>query len=320
MIPVLVDHADYFIYLFVAICICISIDLWSRNSARSEGISLRGFRKDEKEGLRGLYILFGGSFRFRGNGDGNPESFGDGPEIYYGQQNASRSHVQLYKVMEKLGYRMDLIIVTYSTQYDKDLLSFYNHSNIRIVDYRFYAERRGRASGLLDWPIGPGRPIAKNIENYEFIFFSRIDVLYKDLFIRKFLISSRIWYAFVAQIGGHTCTTPVDGVETTGPAVGDMQLYVPRRYFPYLNLVILEHWGVCVLMNAGLKVGRDVTFFVDTYHETNTRKDWNPLYRVVNRVEYEEWRAPGIVYVNATNWRPSNVSKTSDFDEHVLRF
>jgi hypothetical protein len=37
----------------------------------------------------------------------------------------------------------------------------------------------------------------------------------------------------------------------------------------------------------------NISYFVNTYHDSDSEKDWNPLYKIANRPESKIWYSEG---------------------------
>jgi len=73
------------------------------------------------------------------------------------------------------------------------------------------------------------------------------------------------------------------------PRVSDFMLFVPSKYFRFLPHYVISHdsWRDFVMKSSLTKWDLDV--MITTFHDSDSFKDWNPLYRIANRPENNEW-------------------------------
>jgi hypothetical protein len=68
------------------------------------------------------------------------------------------------------------------------------------------------------------------------------------------------------------------------PRVNDMMMYIPRKYFNRLDQLELSHESWIHLIHRGFTY-EDLDMMCDTYHDSDSEKDFNPYYAIVNRPE-----------------------------------
>ena len=68
------------------------------------------------------------------------------------------------------------------------------------------------------------------------------------------------------------------------PRVNDMMMYIPCKYFNRLDQIELSHESWAHLIDKGFTY-EDLDMMCDTYHDSDSAKDYNPYYSIVNRPE-----------------------------------
>lgn len=223
-----------------------------------------------------LVILFGECFR---NGGQDSRARGH-PASYNMQIDACESHIKYFLVLKtKYNIDTDVIIDSYSTQYDDELKMLYKDY---LITCKFHSDVIGFNALYFDTFTH-----ITNIDEYEFIHYIRIDMLIKDHFINTFQKTNKITYSFVCWIGGHQCSS-----NNNCPRVADMMVYIPSEYYYIFirKVLMLDHESYGHLIANGLSK-EDIGFFALTYHDSDSAKDWNPLYIIVNRPIAEKWHS-----------------------------
>ena len=219
-----------------------------------------------------LIVFLGGSFRLGWQGT---LSIGT-DESYDGQIKACKSHIDFIKdLIDRKNCKPDIYVSTYKTKFSDDLLNIYSDY---LVGSDLYDGFIG-FDGLLQNTVKN----IKDMDKYEFVAFIRIDLYLKPEFLEifnpgypnwdKILFPSICWYR--------------DSVVNGYPRVNNMIIYLPKRYFKYTKYFIYSHHGGHNLW-ANLVTDTDLTnsdfgVMIDTYHDADSAKDYNPLYYVVNR-------------------------------------
>lgn len=242
--------------------------------------------------MRFLFIYIGESYRKGGQYSrtrGHPESV-------QGQETACVSHMAFmaHLLSEHIASRCDVIINTYTTLYDNDLKAIYAPWTINS---KFNDNVVGYTSLFLD----SLSMIRDNLNDYHYVMFIRIDLYLKPLFTSKFVeyykkkrLTNSITYSSVCWLKG----CEVRHGPCAYPRIADMMVGVPSLLFRVFDekALILEHNGYVNLIKHGV-VKENIGFFVETYHDSDSEKDWNPLYRIVNRSECDKkkWYSKGYV-------------------------
>ena len=69
------------------------------------------------------------------------------------------------------------------------------------------------------------------------------------------------------------------------PRVNSMISFVPKKYYPYMNSMKHDHDSWHNFIEHTKLTYDDLDMMLNTYHDADSEKDWNPIYYVVNRPE-----------------------------------
>ena len=217
---------------------------------------------------KALLILFGESFRLGGQGNRNTGS----EESYDEQIKAAQSHIKFILNLQKQNINMTVSINSYTTQYDNDLINVYKDV---LYDNLFYKDLIG-AHTLVNNCIHR----IDDLTDFDFILCMRIDLFLKDVFMEIFNPNSdKILFPSVCFKPYHKA-----GIH---PRVNSMMMYVPNQYINFFkqNTVILEHGTWYDLIEKYNFNYDQLDTMLNTYHDSDSFKDFNPIYYVVNRPE-----------------------------------
>ena len=231
----------------------------------------------ESKPKRGIFIMAGGSFR-----NGSQGNTRRGEEISYEQQiNACQSHIKLFKhIKEKYNCDSDVVISTYNTQYNEDLFNTYGSHLVG----KYTRDDEIGIKGLFQ----NGAKVV-DISSYDFLCYIRIDLFLKDKFIEIFNPTwNIIHYPFICW--------KKDSVENGKPRVCDLITYIPKRFFYVVPSMTVAHdeW-LNFANNFNIDVD-DMNVMINTYHDSDSEKDNNPLYYIVNRPETDKWDSEGEIF------------------------
>lgn len=226
--------------------------------------------------MRGLILFIGESFR-----DGVSTSrVRDTDASLETQRTASESHLRfLDHLKTTLALDIDVIINTYETKFESKLKEWYKDY---LIDSKFNSELIGLENLLNN--------VTKTInrDNYDFVFAIRIDLCLKDMFIEKFDPNwNRITFSQI-------CWTRCCRVQNNDPRVSDVVLFIPKRFF-YLfdwHLYLWHDSWINYKCNYGV-TNADLNLMIDTYHDSDSFQDWNPLYYMVSREQSTIWHSEG---------------------------
>jgi hypothetical protein len=223
-----------------------------------------------------LVIFIGESFRSGGQFSriiGRPESFDD-------QMIAVKSHIRFLKLLSEMGYHVSTYIGTYETPYVKHLLHEYQPSSYDI----YQPHQRIGLNALFH---NSYKHLHKNMKNkFSHFFYFRIDLFLKEDFFRQFFIAPII--LFPSLCWKKNSLTP-----RKYPRVNDTMLFVPNRYFHFIPRMKIGHENYEILRRTTCLLDKDLGFLFKTFHDSDTSKDLNPYYRIVNRQESKVFHSPG---------------------------
>jgi len=221
--------------------------------------------------MRGYIILFGESFRTPGKGQCQRDRGSN--ESYSEQIKAANSHMNFIKDLNNKACNIDVYIGSYDTQFTTDLINVYKD---KLIGYKFYNDVIGQ--GII---VHNSINAISNIESYNFLLIMRIDLFLKDKFIDIFNINwDKILWPSICFKPYHKC-----GIH---PRVNDMMIFVPKKYYNYLKHLYYDTTGhnqwEHFIKNTELKTD-DLDTMINTFHDSDSFKDYNPLYYIVNRKE-----------------------------------
>lgn len=224
---------------------------------------------------KGLFIIIGESFRY---GSQTTRITGI-PQSYDEQINASKSHLYLCLYLErKYNLKPSIYFATYNTEYNNELLNIYSNY---LIGHKIYKDG---VIGLSQLFINSINNI--NINDYDFIFYLRIDLYLK---YKLFEVFNPFWKTIhfpcicwkqYSTLYGHNNI----------PRINDTMLFVPNKFFSYLNNISIDHdlWHHFLKLNIDSK---DLDVIINTYHDSDSEKDYNPLYYIVNRPQTNVWHS-----------------------------
>lgn len=214
--------------------------------------------------MNSLLILFGESFRLGGQGNRNRGS----DESYEAQINASLSHIRFIEFLKKRNINMTVSINSYTTKFDSSMNEIYKSV---LVDSKYYENLIGSAK-LIHNCVDR----ITDINDYDFILCMRIDLFLKDKFFEIFNpYSNTIMFPSV-------CFKPYHK-SGRHPRVNDMMMFLPKKYFNLIKKFNLGHDSWNHLIDLHNLTYEDLDMMLNTYHDSDSAKDFNPIYYIVNR-------------------------------------
>jgi hypothetical protein len=215
-----------------------------------------------------LIIFLGESFRLGGQFNRNRGT----PESFKAQMDACDSHIRF---IEK--QKADVFIASYHTQFDEQLLSVYKPY---LIGSTFYPDVIG-LNTLFHKTIE-----SLDIEKYDSVFYIRIDLYLKDHFLEVFQPKQMILFPTICW----KCCS----IENDHPRVNDTMLYIPKKYYEFIKYIDIGHnmWCLC----SKYITYEDMDTIIDTYHDSDSEKDFNPIYYIVNRPESLVWHSKGHIF------------------------
>lgn len=214
-----------------------------------------------------VMILFGETFRSGGQGlhiRGLKKSVI--PQI-----KATLSQVKFLKHLrdnKKINTR--IIIISYNTIYKNNLLECFKCEGF-LENYYFYDNLIGK-----DNLIKIGIEKIDDLYKYKFLLIMRIDLFLKPYFFDIFdPDSKKILFPSI-------CFKPHHKVLDC-PRVNDTMMFIPRNFFRITNKFKLNHSTWYQLVHKKKINVKDLDTILKTYHDSDTEKDFNPIYYIVNR-------------------------------------
>ena len=129
----------------------------------------------------------------------------------------------------------------------------------------------------------------KDIDKYDFILYVRIDLFLKEHFMETFNPSiNMILFPTICWRVLYKCES--------NPRINDTLLFVPKKYYTYINKIVICHEAWHLLMNQTELTYNDLDTMIHTYHDSDSFKDYNPLYYIVNRPETKVFHSEGHVF------------------------
>jgi len=235
--------------------------------------------------MNGCIVLFGESFRL---GCQNNRNIGS-VESYDGQINASKSQMDFIKNLNNKNIKIDVYISSYYTNFKDDLIEIFKDN---LIGCDFYNKL-----------IGQGNLIQNSIKkipiiNYDFLFFMRIDLFIKNKMNEIFnpQWDKIMWPSICSKYYW------VNGIKYSYPRINDMMHFVPKKYYTYLkdfNSEIINkdaHLLWCYLLEKTDLNVDCLDTMLNTYHDSDSYKDFNPLYYIVNRNECDIEHSDGLFF------------------------
>lgn len=226
---------------------------------------------------KALILMVGETFR-----DGGQHTrLRDTEFSYHRQKQASDSHIDFFETLKKQ-YNLHVHLESYETKYIDDIKSWYKNCHKFTINLRKHLHPNGITMLATEY--------IKNIDidQYDWIFAYRPDLELKKYFIRNFdptwqklMYPNRLWLPWT-----HCGSLP---------RINDTMMYCPRNYFNILKdggIKLYHHGLYDYIIHHGLQK-HHCGFMIPTLHDSDTAKDYNPLYRMVSRNENKYWYSYG---------------------------
>lgn len=203
------------------------------------------------------------------------------------QKKAFESQLKLIDHIEKNhNVKIDIIIDTLSTQYNNIVEKFFKKTAVEIY--------------LLD-KMDPGHPHAFNralyrivdrLKDYDFLIISRNDMIFKDKMCEIVDPNlEEIKYPFVLPYSYRKLTCRFPDIDESIPMAGDTFFFFPKKYFHVLDCFKYSKGDNHDFIKNALDIDSNakITPYLNTYHDSDPKKDWNPLYKFVGRIDTDNW-------------------------------
>lgn len=230
-----------------------------------------------------LIVLIGESFRVGGQGTrnrGSTESFAE-------QIEACESHLNFFRhLKEKFNIESHVFINTYTTKYDLELINKYLDNELE-GDLFFNINKE--PIGLQNLFNQSCDLILKKvrISDFDFVYFIRIDLILKKNFSKKFYLNNeKVIWPFTCFAYFMDNLVPFYKY-LNSPRISDLMVYIPKKFFYLIEdkKISFYHDGWHNLKEQGVQQ----ELLINTLHDSDSQKDWNPLYRISGRPETDIW-------------------------------
>lgn len=209
-------------------------------------------------------------------------------EVFQDQHKAILSHVDFINfIKSQHNISPTVVIKSYKNYYESCLIDFYKSNNIDISSFDFFSDLK-YTSGLFNLSINS----IEDINIYDFILYIRPDLELKTFFKKVFnpdekkILFPSVCFSFNSY---HI-------QNNLYPRVSDTITFIPKNVYNRINLnnFFIGHESWEWLLKNGLKKEDDlIGTFLKTLHDSDSAKDWNPIYRIVNRAQQEKWHDCG---------------------------
>lgn len=236
-------------------------------------------KKNEK---KCAFVFFGGSFRDKIHDHNNTIK----ESAYDLQKKAVDTHLKLIeKFKNDYNYNVDIYVASVYKEYSNDLIKWYGNVKNSI----FIDEKHSRCNYL----FVKSKEIIIDINQYNVLMYIRLDLVLKDYMIN--LINpnniTRITFPSICFLTSNSHKT-----HDNMPRVNDMFIFIPRNYYRIVNDGFeLGHDSWLDLVNHFKYNKNDINVLVSTYHDSDSFKDWNPLYYICNRPQNNIWASTGYI-------------------------
>jgi hypothetical protein len=238
-------------------------------------------RETTAVGPKMLIVLAGEAFRHGHQGSRTR----DVPDSFEPQRRASLSHMELARALkERWGMGCDIILSTYKTNHEADIVGWYG-ANLVASSFRSGSHWLG---GLVQDALG-----GADLESYESVFVCRVDLELKKHFMEVFNPKwDRIMFPSMCWVSGAYLTA---GPDVWVPRISDTMVFAPKRLANQMAKSFhLCHEAWLHYKNDGVPED-GMGLMIDTFHDSDSAKDYNPLYRMVGRPESRRWHSPNLV-------------------------
>jgi hypothetical protein len=229
--------------------------------------------------MKGLFLFIGESFRY-----GSQKTRIRGiKESHEEQIKACKSHIQFIEKLEKkfILEKSDIIINTYTTNYDNELKNIYQNY---LVSYVFQKKLIGLTTVFQNTLLD-----RKNLNDYDFIFYIRIDLFLKDYLLKVMeLPNDKILFP--------TICWSKDCIIKRYPRINDMMIFIPKKYYSLIPNINIYHDCWYKLIHETNIKNEELDVILKTLHDSDSEKDNNPIYYIVNRPESKIWHSPNQIF------------------------
>lgn len=216
------------------------------------------------------------------------------------QREAFDTHMKwLNHLRQNKGHEIDVFFSTTQCHLSNQLLEWYKETGalrscfIIKPEDSSYPQHFVNASDLIS-------AYTNSTFIHDFVFTLRIDLFLKDDFISVF--DKHIENGNLANyiMFPSICFTMNNyHIHIDKPRVNDTMISIPRRYLGlfYMKIVSLAHESWYKLVNSNIGISdNDIKVILNTYHDSDSYKDWNPIYKFCGRPECQTHYSSGLLF------------------------
>jgi hypothetical protein len=236
--------------------------------------------------MKGAIIIRGEYFREGGQGTRIKYT----PLSVEEQILALESHAKLFEKITDQGGDFDIFILTHDMP--EDLLNLikekYSRFASNIKNITFSGNGQGHEA------LAPIIREHHREQKYKYVFMFRPDQIFKELFLKIFSIyDEKIKLSSVCfKLRGFRHHL----LDNDLPRVSDTMFFYPTSFVErFIEEFIEMHHFHNYFDILPISVD-DVEFYVNTFHDSDSAKDFNPLYRMAGRPECTKWHSEGLKY------------------------
>lgn len=217
------------------------------------------------------------------------------------QRDACDTHLRwLTHLVHNKGHELDVFFSTTRCVYSNQLIEWYKQSNLLRSCFIINPEESSYAQHFINASDLISTFTNNNTCIYDFVFVLRIDLFLKDDFTKVFDAhvdnSNLVNHIMFPSI----CFTLNNShVYVNKPRVNDTMIGVPQRYLGlfYMKTLSLAHESWYNLVNSNIGISdQDIKPLLNTYHDSDSYKDWNPIYKFCGRQECQTHYSKGLLF------------------------
>jgi hypothetical protein len=260
-------HSSYYIILLIAglLLLCYLS-------------SSEGFQNEEPTPQKWFALIIRGEAFRKGHqnnrDDGQAESYDE-------QKEACATHMALVRRIESLGYKVDIYIDSYHTQYNDTLLEWYGAN---VKDSQFHKTKFASQRMLIKDSL---EMLKDSLDTYDALMILRTDLFLKERFINEYNPDTpTVQFPFI--LWTLNIRTP-----NGNPMVTDTIFHFPKIHYDKLHgLYDGKSWGNtnhAFLDTVSLEYKKEYSLMTKHFHDADSAKDFNPYYRMIGRPESTKW-------------------------------
>lgn len=233
------------------------------------------------------------------------------------QIKATESHLSFIEHLKKTyNITTDIQLISYASKYENILINKYNEYYLRYKFYNTYHQDRTQLvnSDKID-----------DIEEYDSILAIRPDMYLKPFFYDIFdPYSTKICYPSVMWLFS-LCNI---NQKQDWVLVNDTMMHIPKKYFDLVyhkigvklyHMAILDYISHSRAIDEPLLFNTDFNFFLKTLHDSDSHKDYNPIYTLVGRTENKNWYSYGYQIIEP-DFLPIEINQKYTFPDWDLKY